>query len=430
MLNSFQDTVQWLYGRLPMYQRVGASAYKKDLTNIRKLCDALGNPQDVYPTVHIAGTNGKGSTSSMIHSVLSAAGYRSGLYTSPHLKSFTERIRVGKENISEAAVVHFVNRYRALIEAVDPSFFELTAAMAFWYYAEQSVDIAVIEVGLGGRLDSTNIILPRLSVITNISWDHADLLGDTLAQIAGEKAGIIKPGIPVILGQYDEETGPVFKQKAAEMEAPIVFADQVYTGQLAGNDLFGQRIDVTHIRSGRVTRCELDLAGHYQRFNLCTVLTALRALHTQGWAIGPDAITEGLANVRSYAGLRGRMEVIQQQPLILADIAHNEAGIRESLAQLAGMDHRQLHILLGMVSDKDHDKILALFPAAARYYFARPDVPRGLDAAALRAKASQWGLQGEVYGSVQEALHAMKDVMGPEDLGYAGGSTFVVAEVV
>ncbi|MDX2285298.1 MAG: folylpolyglutamate synthase/dihydrofolate synthase family protein [Bacteroidia bacterium] len=427
----YRDTLDYLYQQLPMYQRIGPAALKPGLGNIRELCWSLGLPQWRFRSLHIAGTNGKGSVSSMLAAVLHAAGFRTGLYTSPHLADFTERIRIGGAAIQQEAVVAFVDRCRSALERIQPSFFETTVAMAFDYFARSEVDVAVIETGLGGRLDSTNLIRPELSIITNISWDHMDLLGDTLALIAGEKAGIIKRFTPVVIGQRHPETEEVFLRKAAELEAPVRFAEDCFRVERLGGSWRGQQFRVEPLADPEPAGTYgLSLAGLYQAENLRTVLAAVAQLREDGWSIPDEALRDGLLHVRAYAGLRGRMEPLGESPLILCDTGHNEAGIAAVLEQLREIPCRQQHLVWGMASDKDHARILRMLPQAARYYFVRPDVPRGLDAGVLRDKAAGAGLHGDAHGSVADGIAAAQAAAGPEDLIFIGGSTFVVAEAL
>lgn len=412
-----------------MYQRIGPAAFKKDLSNIRALCEALGHPELRFPSLHIAGTNGKGSTAHMLAAVLQAAGWRVGLYTSPHYRDFRERIKVNGRYISRRQVVDFVERCRPLCAGIQPSFFEITVAMAFDHFAGQQVDIAVIEVGLGGRLDSTNVILPELSVITNISFDHMDLLGDTLPLIAAEKAGIIKSGIPVVVGETQAETRPVFLQKAEAMGAPITFADQHFRASQ-------RRVSLTHTtydiyREGQLLYKELELNAHgpYQYKNLQTSLQSLEWLRPP-FQVTETQIREGLYHLRNYTRLLGRWQVLGEKPTVLCDSAHNEAGMELAMGALQNIEYQALHIVLGTVSDKDPAKLLRHLPRSARYYFARPDIPRGHDAKLLQKKAGAMGLKGRAYSSVRNALRAARRCAGPKDLIYVGGSIFVVAEVV
>ena len=389
-----------------MYQRQGAPAFKKDLTNSITFSRHLGKPESQYPSVHVAGTNGKGSTSHMIASVLQAAGYRVGLYTSPHLKDFRERIRVNGKMMSEEEVVQFVETNKSFLEEHSLSFFELTVGMAFDHFARHEVDIAVVEVGLGGRLDSTNILSPLVSVITNIGLDHTQFLGDTLPEIAFEKGGIIKPGVPVVIGEKQEETLPVFEKLAFERKAPLVFADQEI------KSLF-----------------KTDLIGGYQQKNLRTALKTLELLRKQGFEISDTHIQEGLLHVAENTGLKGRYQVLRDRPKVICDTAHNREGLELVLDQVMKEGAENLHFVLGFVNDKDLDTVLPLFPEEANYYFCRPDIPRGLDAEVLRKKAARFDLMGQSFGGVDQAYEAALNNAGSEDLIYAGGSTFVVAEM-
>ena len=421
---NYPETLEFLYAQLPMFQRQGPMAFKKDLTNTRAILKAIGNPEKGLRFLHVGGTNGKGSLSSMLNSILMESGYSCGLYTSPHLKSFTERIRVNGHEIAEQHVVDFVQQHHVHILDIRPSFFELTFAMAIDYFAARQVDVAVIEVGLGGRLDSTNVIMPELCAITNISLDHQAFLGDNRPAIAGEKAGIIKAGVPVIIGEYDEETAPVFEQKAAEVGAPLTFAPQELAVERVGGDLFSQQFQIEK------NTFELGLGGTYQLANLRTCMLCVEKLQTLGWQISEAALRKGLIQVKENSGLRGRMEILQQHPLVLADTAHNLAGVRAVMAQLAALGDGPQHIVWGMANDKEIGPILELLPKSARYYFVKPDVPRGMDAASLARMAAGLGLRGEVYDSVVAGLQACLQNASADDICYVGGSTFVVAEVV
>jgi len=426
---TYQQTLDYLYKQLPMYQRVGAAAFKKDLTNITELCATMGQPQERFPSLHIAGTNGKGSTAHMLAAVLQAGGRRVGLYTSPHYRDFRERIKISGEYISEAAVVDFVARSRAAFERSRPSFFEISVAMAFDYFARQAVDVAVIETGLGGRLDSTNVLLPKLSIITNISYDHMQFLGDTLPQIAGEKAGIIKAGVPVVIGETQPETRPVFDARAAAMQAPIIYADQHYRVEKCRDSLTDMTVNVFHEGRPNLRELEVGVAGPYQERNLQTVLQAVEWLPA-GYAVTEAELRRGLADLRALTAFIGRWQVIGEAPLILCDSAHNEGGLQLVMERLQQLDYPRLHMVIGAVNDKKLDTLLSLMPKAATYYFARPDIPRGLDAAELQGQAAAYGLQGDTYPSVPAALEAAKQAAAPDDLIFIGGSTFVVAEVV
>lgn len=433
-MSDYKQTLEYLFAQLPMFQRLGASAFKKDLGNTIALCEALNNPQLEFRSIHVAGTNGKGSTSHFIASVLQSAGYRVGLYTSPHLKDFRERIKVNGEMISEEEVVRFTNENRSHFDRIRPSFFEMTVAMAFHHFRQQKVDIAVIETGMGGRLDSTNIIAPVLSIITNIGHDHQQFLGDTLVDIAGEKAGIIKHGVPVIIGERQVETTDVFASKANEMAAPIHFASDELTLEASTEQEVGHRpiIELTFgWKDGTRITVTSELTGPHQSKNVRTVLCALRVLQRSGLSIDGNAIQHGIRNVVRQTGLLGRWQCIGNRPLIICDTAHNKEGIAPILIQLESISKgRKLHIVWGMVSDKDHAPILQMLPQNATYYFCRPDIPRGLDADELIKRAASHGLTGSDYDSVVHALDAARTNAGAEDVIFVGGSTFVVAEVV
>jgi dihydrofolate synthase/folylpolyglutamate synthase len=389
-----------------MYQRQGAPAFKKDLSNSLAFSEHLGQPEKKYPCVHVAGTNGKGSTSHMIASVLQEAGYRVGLYTSPHLKDFRERIRINGKLMPKEAVIRFISDHRIFLEQHSLSFFELTVGMAFDHFSSEKVDIAIVEVGLGGRLDSTNIINPVVSVITNIGLDHTQFLGETLPEIAYEKGGIIKPGVPVVIGEYNEQTFPVFEALAEERNAPLYLAD-------AKEELLPYT----------------DLTGSYQRMNLRTALKTFDILREKGFEIFPDALEKGLGNVIPNTGLKGRYQILREKPKVICDTAHNREGLELVIEQVLSEDFRGLHFVLGTVNDKNVETILPLFPKEAQYYFCRPDIPRGLEAELLREKASKIGLSGKTYPSVREAYDAALENAEDEDLIYLGGSTFVVAEM-
>lgn len=423
MIASYQDALTFLYENLPMFQRVGAVAYKKDLTNTIALCHELGNPHLRFKSVHVGGTNGKGSTCHMLASILQTAGYKTGLYTSPHLKEFTERIRVDGEEVSKDFVVDFVNRIRPFIERIKPSFFEITVAMAFDYFAQQEVDMAVIEVGLGGRLDSTNVITPRVSVITNISWDHKDLLGETLEQIATEKAGIIKPGVPVVISQRQQSVEHVFLAKAATERSEIVFASDRYSATIDHSGLRVHR-DGTEVLS----RVSFPLRGLYQKQNIPGVMETIDILR-RDLTISPGDVAEGFEKVVERSGLKGRWQVLQNSPTVVCDTGHNVAGIQEVMQQIALESFDNLFIVWGMVKDKDADEILRLLPATAMYYFCQAKIPRAMEAVVLAQKASAFGLKGEVVPDVNEAKRRALEQARADDLIFIGGSTFVVAEL-
>lgn len=428
---NYQETLEYLFNSLPMFQRVGASAFKKDLSNTLALCAQLGNPERKFKSIHVAGTNGKGSTSHTLAAILQSAGYKTGLYTSPHLKSFTERIRIDGLEISEEAVVQFVAENRDFLDDLKPSFFEMTVGMAFWYFAQQKVDIAVVEVGLGGRLDSTNVILPELCVITNIGWDHMQFLGETLPEIAGEKAGIIKPGVPVVISHSQAETTPVFLAKASEMNAPIVFAEDKHQVKRVGEKRMGAELLASYEVKSEAKTSQLDfqLLGAYQRMNLPGILEAVDQLRSQGWEISDEALKGGLAQVTELTGLKGRWQKLGDRPLVIADTGHNEPGIREILSQLETYSFSKLWMVIGMVQDKDISKILALLPKDAHYVFCQADLPRALAANLLAEKAASFGLKGETIPNVNQALAFARKNAAADDLIFVGGSTFVVAEI-
>jgi dihydrofolate synthase/folylpolyglutamate synthase len=423
---TFDETLRYLYNKLPMFQRIGAAAYKANLDNTIALCNYLGNPERQLKTVHIAGTNGKGSSSHLVAAVLQQAGYKTGLYTSPHLKSFTERIRINGQAIEEDYITHFVNKHFDFIENLQPSFFEMTVGLAFSYFVEKQVDIAVIEVGLGGRLDSTNVISPEVSLITNISYDHQNLLGDTLPQIATEKAGIIKTHTPVVVSQWQEEVAKVFEQKSQAENSPLIFADLKY--QIiaeAVTDSF------TVLKDNQVllTGLSCELKGSYQPKNFKGVIGVIEYLRQKGYDIRDEAIHTGFAKVCSLTGLKGRWQQLGQNPLIICDTGHNEDGIRQIVAQIQQQKFKQLHFVLGAVNDKAINKILVQLPKNAIYYFCKPNLPRGLEADSLKTQAQMYGLEGNVYTSVQTAIEAAKQAAKADDMIFIGGSTFVVAEI-
>ncbi|RTL56328.1 MAG: bifunctional folylpolyglutamate synthase/dihydrofolate synthase [Sphingobacteriales bacterium] len=426
---TYQQTIDYLFHHLPMYSRIGAAAFKKDLTNTIQLCEALGNPHTKFKSIHVAGTNGKGSTSHMLAAILQTAGYKTGLYTSPHLKDFRERIKVNGKMVSESFVIDFTERIKPLIESIEPSFFEITVAMAFEYFAEQQVDVAVVEVGLGGRLDSTNIITPELSVITNIGWDHMNMLGDTLEKIAGEKAGIIKPYIPVVIGETTKETKDVFIAKARECNAPISFADQK---RMAADWKYEHNLlNVEVATKGKEDHqhYQLDLSGEYQTKNLLTALEAVSQLRLKGWNIDEVVIKKASSQTKKINGLHGRWEIIHQHPTIVLDVGHNADGIKQIVRQLENIDAPYVHIILGMVKDKDVNAVLELLPKEASYYFTKAQIPRALPEEELMQKASNAELKGETYTEVNIALKAAMAKAKKEDLILVCGSVFLVGEV-
>ena len=425
--STYADTLHYLYAQLPMFTRVGASAYKKDLHNTLALCKALNHPEHKFKSVHIGGTNGKGSSSHMLAAILQTAGYKTGLYTSPHLRDFRERIRINRQMIPEQEVIDFVNSHQALFEEINPSFFEATVGLAFDYFAKQEVDIAIIEVGLGGRLDSTNVINPLLSLITNIGLDHQDILGNTLEEIAKEKAGIIKSSTPIIIGEKQAEIADVFENKAIEANAKILFASDCWT--ITPKETAPLLVVNAH-SSKQNLELVLDLRGSYQVKNLAGVLTTVDELRLQGFKISEEHLKTALKQVTSLTGLQGRWQTLQQQPLVICDTGHNEDGVKEVLKNITNTPHQNLHIVWGMVKDKDVRKILELLPKKANYYFCQPNIPRGKPTEELAQEAQKYQLKGQAYASVAEAYQQALSHAKPNDLVFVGGSTFVVAEVL
>jgi dihydrofolate synthase/folylpolyglutamate synthase len=426
---TYQQTLDYLLHKLPMFSRIGAVAFKKDLTNTILLCEALDNPQKKFKSIHIAGTNGKGSTSHMLAAILQTAGYKTGLYTSPHLKNFRERIKIDGVMVEEDFVVDFTQRIQPLIDQLEPSFFEITVAMAFEYFALKGVEIAIIEVGLGGRFDSTNIITPVLSVITNIGYDHMNMLGNTLEKIAFEKAGIIKSGIPVVIGESLPETRTVFEAKATEVNTPIYFAqekryiaDWTYT-------IHQLTVEVAHHGNDTRETYYLDLPGIYQTRNLLTVLEAAHQLNLQGWRTGVTVIEKALPHVKKLTGLHGRWEIVHYNPAVVLDVGHNMDGIKQVTEQLEISAYDHLHIVIGMVKDKEVEKVMELLPRSATYYFTKAQIPRALDESILQQKASVFHLLGETYPTVNIALQAALSHAAKEDMILVCGSVFVVGEV-
>lgn len=405
---TYLETVNWMFNKLPLYQQQGASAYRKDLTNTLLLSDYLGHPEKKSTFIHVAGTNGKGSTSHMLASILQEAGYKTGLYTSPHLKDFRERIKINGVEISEDFVTDFIASHQPFFDNHNLSFFEMSVGLAFDYFAESAVDIAIIETGMGGRLDSTNIITPILSVITNIGLDHVDFLGNTLELIAAEKAGIIKPNVPVVIGEYLPETKTVFLEKASKCDSAVYFASDLAT------------VDYPS-----------DLLGHYQFHNKKTALQAVQVLQAENlFSISEVDIKAGFANVIKNTGLLGRWQQLQAAPKVICDTAHNKHGLEIVMQQVLDTPFDQLHIVFGVVNDKDLEEILPLFPKNAIYYFCKPNLFRGLDEKILQQAADKFGLHGKVYTSVSEAYGAALKNAGKSDFIYVGGSTFVVAEIL
>ncbi|HEY8389193.1 MAG TPA: folylpolyglutamate synthase/dihydrofolate synthase family protein [Parasegetibacter sp.] len=418
-----------MFAKLPMFSRTGGAAYNKTLDNTIALCDYFQQPQHSFKSVHIAGTNGKGSVSHMIASVLQEAGYKTGLYTSPHLRDFRERIRVNGEMIPETFVTSFIHNAESIIGEINPSFFELTAVMAFVYFREVKVDIAIIETGMGGLLDSTNVVRPEVAVITNIGWDHTQFLGDTLEKIAGEKAGIIKSGIPAVIGETHPDTAGVFREKANLVQAPVIFADQVRKAQILNHNDRMLKILTGILSDGETSEYQLDLPGWYQARNLLTVLEALNQLRKRGFGISDRHIRDGLSSVRKNTGLSGRWELVKESPRVILDVAHNADGITQLRNQLEHTKYKQLHIVFGMVNDKDADAVLTLMPKNARYYFTRAQIPRALDENKLRTLGSSYQLTGDAYPTVMQALNAAVSAARADDLVLVCGSVFIVGEV-
>jgi len=426
---SYKDTLNYLYSQLPMFHRIGEKAYKNNLDNTLYLDNFFNHPHKNYQTIHIAGTNGKGSVSHMLASVLQSAGYKTGLYTSPHLKDFRERIRVNGKMISKKYVETFINANKCIFDEIKPSFFEMAVAMAFKYFADKKIDVAVIETGLGGRLDSTNIIIPELSVITNISLDHIDLLGNTLKKIAVEKAGIIK-NIPVIIGESNDETKSVFVLKAKEQNTQIYFADENYNINKVTNTNDNKLVFNIRGKETNYKNLTCDLTGNYQEKNIITALKSIEILKKQNFNIDKSNIYEGLANVTANTGLKGRWQKLGEKPLIFCDTGHNEGGIKYIKEQLNSIKYNKLHIIFGVVNDKDIDTILALLPGNAEYYFTKAKIPRALDEKVLSQKAKKFGLNGKSFNTVKNAFKAAKENAKDDDLIFVGGSTFIVAEVI
>jgi dihydrofolate synthase/folylpolyglutamate synthase len=425
---NYSETIDYLYHKLPLFSRVGSAAFKKDLTNTRILCEYLGNPQHQFKSVHVGGTNGKGSVSHMLASVFHSSGYTTGLYTSPHLYDFRERIRVNGQVADEDYVISFVEKIKPLIEDIQPSFFEITVAMAFDYFAQKKVEMAIVEVGLGGRLDSTNIITPELSVITNIGWDHMNMLGNSLEEIAAEKAGIIKECVPVVIGERKKETDPVFLDQSIKKNSPIAFAEDQYN--LISQEWKNNHTIITVKKEGQGVRSfELDLPGVYQQKNLLTVLNALDILQKDGYQITDAAIHEGLKNVRQLTGLMGRWEILRERPMVILEVAHNKDGMEQMLQHLKLLSFNKLHMVIGMVKDKDAAQVLSLLPRDARYYFTQAQIPRALPAKELKEKAANFSLTGKVYRDVNEALYEALHNVSMDDLIIVCGSIFLVAEV-
>lgn len=429
---NYSETIDWLFSRLPMFQRIGQAAYKADLTTTIKLLELLGNPQQKFKAIHIAGTNGKGSVSHLIASTLREAGYKTALYTSPHLKDFRERIRIDGEMISKENVVAFVEKYGQSFEKLNPSFFEMTVGMAYDYFAHEKVDFAVLETGMGGRLDSTNVCFPVMTVITNIGHDHMQFLGDTFEKIAFEKAGIIKNNIPVVIGKKQPETIPVFEKVAQERNAPILFAeDHVSFRKLTSESVKVTNYDAWVENELYFENIASPLAGFYQSENLATALFALLLMNTRlSASISKTNIKDGFEEVVNTTGLKGRWQVLSTNPLTICDTGHNPEGIRMVVEQIRQTNYNKLRFVFGMVGDKNPRSALSLLPKNAVYYFCKPDIPRGMDVDLLFKYAQEFGLEGKIYPSVTHAYHSAVNDAGANDLVFVGGSTFVVAEVV
>jgi dihydrofolate synthase/folylpolyglutamate synthase len=427
---NYSETLHFLYSKLPMFTRIGEAALKKDLHNTRALCESLGNPQNTFKSIHIAGTNGKGSTSHMLAAILQKAGYKTGLYTSPHLKDFRERIKINGKMVPKAFVTAFVKQQSSIIEKIQPSFFEATVAMAFSYFAIAQVDVAIIEVGLGGRLDSTNIINPELSLITNISLDHTNILGSSIAEIAFEKAGIIKPGVSAIVTEFDEASKDVFINKAAEVNTPLQFASNHYHLEEVRRQGDQVLFNVFKDKELEFQDLALDLTGSYQQQNILGVIAAVDQLNKLKFKINKSSVFAALSQVKKLTGLQGRWQTLGTNPLVICDTGHNVAGIGEVLKNIGATPHQRLHMVIGMVKDKDITNILSLLPRDAAYYFCQPNLERALPATELQDKATAFDLKGMAYHQVGLALAAAKEHATPEDLIFVGGSTFVVAEVL
>ncbi|QNF35064.1 bifunctional folylpolyglutamate synthase/dihydrofolate synthase [Adhaeribacter swui] len=426
---TYPECLSYMYQHLPMFHRIGNIAFNKGLQNIQSLSAALGNPHHTFKSVHIAGTNGKGSSSNMLAAVLQQAGYKTGLYTSPHLKDFTERIKINGQDVPQDYVVAFVEKHQGLFAQIKPSFFEMTVALAFQYFADEKVDIAIIEVGLGGRLDSTNIITPLVSLITNISLDHQSLLGNDLPTIAAEKAGIIKPGVPVVVSKTQPEVVSVFQNKAELSRSTLLFADQQYTTTYLNQDLKHQFFRVTTNNQVIFEKLRLDLMGNYQQYNLPGVLATLDFLKILGFSLDESTISNGLAQVQKLTGFKGRWQILQEKPLTICDTGHNIDGIRQVIQQLNAIPTRQVHFVFGVVQDKDISEILKILPPQYHYYFCQAQIPRAMPVDELVKLAAEAGLKGESFSTVKEAVAIAKKNAVEDEIVFIGGSTFVVAEI-
>lgn len=427
---TYKEVLDYMYSSLPMFQRIGGAAYKADLNNTIALMEVLNHPYRHFKSLHVAGTNGKGSTSHLMASILQEKGFKTGLYTSPHLRDFRERIRINGEMISESYVVDFVEKHKEFFEKIKLSFFEMTVGMAFQYFSDEQVDIAIIEVGMGGRLDSTNVIIPELSIITNIGFDHTMFLGDTLEKIAVEKAGIIKHNVPIVIGQTQKETKSIFIEKAKQEKTPIMFADQHYQVNKKKNTHEGGfSFDMQKDDSTIMQDIYCPLGGNYQLHNLATVFQSVEVLNEKNFKISSEQIRLGIQNVIQNTGFKGRWQILNQKPLTICDTGHNKDGITYVTEQLKEISYKKLHFVLGAVNDKDIETMLKLLPKEAIYYFSKPDIPRGLEVEKLYEKALYIGLEGEKYSSVEKAYLAAQKAAESDDLIFIGGSNFVVAEV-
>jgi len=427
----YKETINWLFAQLPMYQRVGKAAYKSDLQTTIDLLDRLDNPQNNFKAIHIAGTNGKGSVSHIVASILQEAGYKIGLYTSPHLKDFRERIRLDGKLIPEEDVVAFVKNNNGILEEIKPSFFEMTVAMAYDYFARQDVDFVVLETGMGGRLDSTNICNPVITAITNIGYDHQQFLGDKLEKIAGEKAGIIKENIPLVVGRKQKETTGIFATKAKTLNAELIFAeDKVDIKTIETSDSNSRNFDVWYENNLFLENADIPLLADYQNENIATAICMVQELMSEGVHLGEDDFKNGLSNLIDNTNLMGRWQIIGRNPLTICDTGHNYDGVKAVVGQIRKTSFKHLHFVFGMVNDKNPDSILNLLPQNATYYFCRPDIPRGMDEQLLMEMAFKAGLNGKTYSSVREAFNLAINNADIDDLVFVGGSTFVVAEIV
>lgn len=427
---TYQQTLDYLFARLPMFQRVGAAAYKANLDNTIKIVELLGKPHQKIKCIHVAGTNGKGSSSHMLAAVLQQAGYKTGLYTSPHLVDFRERIKINGKMIPKNYITDFVEKYKEPFEKIEPSFFEWTVGLAFDYFAKEEVDVAIIEVGLGGRLDSTNVIKPKVSLITNISFDHVNLLGDTLEKIAAEKAGIIKARVPVVVSQYQSESGPIFNSVAKELKSSIEFADKQF--KIIDHKILNGLLNTTILnkKTNTTINIDLDLTGTYQLKNVLGVLNTIEFIERAGFIVGQEIIKEALKQVVKTTGLNGRWQTISEKPLMITDTGHNEDGIKNVIANLKSSTYNQLHFVFGAVNDKDVSKILQLLPKEATYYFTKANIPRALNENELLEQAQKIKLQGKAYNTVKSAIDAAKKAYKKNDLILIGGSTFVVGDAL